>query len=98
MKPAAVASKQELLRALPSVDEVVRLLNQRGLDPGIPRSRQLAAVREILSKRRREILEAPQETARRLLLDLEAIASDAAAELARAALLSPFPAPPPPRG
>jgi len=88
MKPAAVASKQELLRALPSVDEVVRLLNQRGLDPGIPRSRQLAAVREILSKRRREILEAPQETARRLLLDLEAIASDAAAELARAGLFS----------
>ena len=88
MTSATLTSKHDLLRALPSVDEVVRLWNRRGLEQRLPRSRQLAAVRKILSTRRQEILDAPPEEARRLLLDAEAVAKEAAAELTRAGLFS----------
>jgi L-seryl-tRNA(Ser) seleniumtransferase len=65
---ALASRRQARLRALPSVDEVVRALDGR---PGTPRSRVVDAVRAVLAERRRAVLAASSRD------ELDALALDA---------------------
>ena len=68
------ARRQGRLRALPSVDEVVRALDGR---PAVSRARAVAAVRTVLAERRQAVLAAASAT------ELDALALETPALLPR---------------
>ncbi|MFO7839110.1 MAG: L-seryl-tRNA(Sec) selenium transferase [Desulfosalsimonadaceae bacterium] len=61
-KPEVTGVQQELLRQLPGVDVILETISETGLFPDTPRSVVTAAVRDVLTKLRHNILEDPEGT------------------------------------
>lgn len=72
-----------LLRGLPSVDQLLRALQDRPAVAGIPRARLAAMVREALDVERRRLLAGPVEP-----VDVETLAARVVQESARAGVFS----------
>ncbi|HMA67276.1 MAG TPA: L-seryl-tRNA(Sec) selenium transferase [Desulfosalsimonadaceae bacterium] len=59
-KPEITGTQQELLKRLPGVDVLLEAVSERGLFPDTPRSVVTAAIRDVLTRLRHNILQEPQ--------------------------------------
>ncbi|MBI4608089.1 MAG: L-seryl-tRNA(Sec) selenium transferase [Candidatus Rokubacteria bacterium] len=88
MAKSAGETRQAWLRALPSVDQLLKRLEGNGALSGVPRARVVAAVRECLAAERRRILETLRAGSRPSPPELDGLARRVAGELARAGVFS----------
>jgi len=87
-KPSTSERRQTALRALPSVDQILkRLVGHRAL-AGWPRARLVAAVRECLAAERRRILEGLRAGGQLSPPELERLVGQIVAQLSRAGVFS----------
>ncbi len=86
--PSTRENRRAALRALPSVDQLVKRLQGTGALPEVPRARLVAAVRECLTAERRRILETLRAGGQPSPSEINGLAARIVVELSEAGVFS----------